>query len=144
MQLVGPPEQEWIQTIESRGVKVVEPLSSYGLFVYGIKEDIDALNQLDFVKWTGPFKPAYRIDDELKDMRGKIRYVNVGIYPASSVDGVRQELKEIGAEIVDEWDQSGRHRESYRVLIIEVWRRRLRKNRASARRSLVGISRQRT
>lgn len=125
VQLVGPPEPEWIGQIESRGIDVVEPISSYSLFVHGQKSDVERLNDLEFVSWTGPFKPAYRIDPSLEQMKGTIRFVNIGVYPASAAKEVKRDLQEIGAEIVDEWDHSGQYKEGYRVLIVEVWRRRL-------------------
>ena len=120
VQLAGPPTEEWTRQIEEQGVRVVEPVSAYGLFVYGSPQAVSALRDLAFVTWVGPFKPAYRVAPNLLDASGKIRYVNVGIYPEAAVGSVRDEILRLGGVVVDDWERGGNHRPGYRTLVIEI------------------------
>ncbi len=120
VQLIAPPNEEWIRTIEAQGVDVVEPISRYGLFVIGSPDTVRNLESLPFVAWTGPFKPEYRIAGNLKELQGRIQYVNVGVYPESAVPEVRRGIEAAGGTIVDEWGQEGSYRPGYRCLIVEV------------------------
>jgi subtilisin family serine protease len=125
VQLVGPREEDWIKTIEARGVDVVEPVSAYGLFVVGSPEKVEGLKSLPFVAWVGPFKPAYRIAPNLWGLRGTIQYVNVGVYPDTETSQVRRGIEKAKGVVVNEWDQEGSYRDRYRILIVEVEAKRL-------------------
>lgn len=120
VQLIGPPTEEWTRQIEERGVQVVEPVSRYGLFVYGSPELVSGLRDLPFVSWVGPLKPAYRFAPNLSEVSGRVRYVNVGIYPESAVNTVRAAIEELDGVIVDDWESDGNHRPGYRTLITEI------------------------
>jgi hypothetical protein len=108
VQLSGPPTEEWVHIIEARGVDVVEAVSAYGLFVVGDPAAVAALDDLDFVVWTGVFEPAYRVASALLEMSGRIRYVNIGVYPESDVPAVRTAIEAAGGRVADEWGQEGR------------------------------------
>ncbi len=120
VQLQGPPNAEWNEILEEHGVDVVEPVGSYGLFVTGTPEAVQALHTLPFVAWTGPFKPAYRIHPNLADVKERIRFVNIGVYPESEVEIVRQALLDTGAEIVREAAPNAGYQGEYHVFIAEM------------------------
>lgn len=61
VQLAGPPNEEWKQAIEAQGVRVVEKVSRYALYVEGTPADVKSLEKLPFVVWTGALKPAYKL-----------------------------------------------------------------------------------
>ncbi|MCA1591076.1 MAG: S8 family serine peptidase [Acidobacteria bacterium] len=125
VQLAAPPTEEWIRQIEERGVRVVEPVSSYGLFVAGSPEAVETLRGLDFVTWVGPLKPAYRIAPNLVDKTGRIRYVNVGVYPAEAAGRVREQIGRLEGEVVNGWTEGESHRPGYCSLIAEIDSRNL-------------------
>lgn len=120
VQLAAPPNEEWIRTIEEQGVDVVEPVSGYGLFVVGSPERVQNLKNLQFVEWVGAFKPAYRIAPNLKGLKGKLKYVNIGIYPPTEIDDVRKMIQKLGATIIDEWSREGSYKDVYRTLVVEI------------------------
>lgn len=120
VQLVAPPNEDWIRAIEEQGVDVVEPISAYGLFVVGRPEQVKNLKNLPFVEWVGLFKPAYRIASNLKGVKGKIQYVNIGVYPETEVDNVRKAIKKAGGIIINEWGREGSYKDVYRILIVEM------------------------
>ncbi len=103
VQLAGPPHLEWIDEIERRGVDVVEPLSGYGLFVFGADQDVTALRELPFVVWTGPLEPAYRISTTADDV--PLDHISVGIYPPEAVAEVRALAETAGAAVAAEGRQ---------------------------------------
>jgi hypothetical protein len=94
VQLNEPPTKDLTNAIEEKNVDVVEPISSYGLFVVGKPENINKLINLTFVAWVGSFLPAYRINNNLSNLKGNIRYVSIGIYPPSDAESVKQSIKQ--------------------------------------------------
>ncbi|MEN9612636.1 MAG: hypothetical protein RLZZ628_3450 [Bacteroidota bacterium] len=102
IQLIAPPSELWIQEIEALGVDVVESISSYGLFVLGSPEKVEQLKKLPFVAWVGPFKPAYRMDAALANLKGMIQSVNVGVYPQSEAKNVASILSQLGTGSVNQ------------------------------------------
>lgn len=120
VQLIAPPEPQWVAAIEGRAVKVVEQVGSYGLFVAGGPDDVDALGQLPFVAWTGRFKPAYRIHPELLEMEGTIRFVSLSVFPPERADGVEAAAEAAGARIEQRWDASSMSANDYAIVIVEA------------------------
>jgi hypothetical protein len=102
VQLAGPPTDEWLQALASQGVDVVEPISGYGLFVYAPGDAVRALRQLPFVVWTGPFKPAYRIQASAET---EANYLFIGVYPSSEVASVRDGVTAANGTILEEGRQ---------------------------------------
>ena len=120
VQLVAPPTEEWVKAIEERGVDVVEPVSAYGLFVVGRPEQVNALRELSFVSWTGPFEPAYRISPELRTMKGHIQYVKVTAYPASAVAAVQAAVEAGNGVVVNQQEGQASYRDILVTLLIEI------------------------
>ena len=120
VQLIAPPTEAWTRAIEGRGLEVVEPISAYGLFVVGAPEDVEGLKELDFVAWVGPFKPAYRLHENLSTLTGRIRYVRVNVYPPSELDAVRAALARARATIVAEAGPTEGYAGDYATLLCEV------------------------
>jgi hypothetical protein len=120
VQLIAPPNEDWIRAIEDRGIDVVEPISAYGLFVVGSPEQVKKLTNLPFVEWVGTFKPAYRIAPNLQGLKGKLQYINIGVYPATAVNDVRKAIETAGGSIVSQEEQSSVYSNSYGVLLVEM------------------------
>ena len=99
VQLAAPPTAEWVEAIEARDVDVVEPISSYGLFVVGEPAAVAGLGELPFVAWTGPFLPEYRVDRSARGLRGRVP-VSILVYPDSAGGGVAAAVRAAGGEIV--------------------------------------------
>ena len=113
VQLAGPVSEEWVREIEARGVDVVEPISIYGLFVYGSSQEVQALRSLPFVVWTGPLKPAYRIQ-AVADVATE--YLLVGVYPSTEAGPVRAAIAAGGGTILDETTQPATYGGEYAIL----------------------------
>jgi subtilisin family serine protease len=121
IQLKEPPTQDLIRAIEDRGVDVVEPISSYGLFVVGKPENVYKLkDNLTFVEWVGPFLPAYRINNNLLGLKGNIKYVSIGIYPPSDADTVKQTILRFHGKIMTETSPIEGYQGEYFKIIAEI------------------------
>jgi subtilisin family serine protease len=120
VQLAAPPTAEWVASIQALGVEVVEPISAYGLFVVGTPDQVARLRALPFVEWVAPFKPAYRLAPGLGERTGKLRYLNVGVYPASEADAVRAALIKAGATLIGESEQPSPYGASFYSFVVEL------------------------
>jgi subtilisin family serine protease len=119
VQLVAPPTEEWIQAIETNGVDVVEPISSYGLFVVGEADQVAALNSFPFVAWTGPFLPAYRVAPSARGREGR-GPTRLTVYPASEVAGVTGALSGMDAVVLGESETPAPYGSTFAVITAEV------------------------
>jgi len=121
VQLKEPPTGDLIRAIEDNGVDVVESISSYGLFVVGKPENVYKLkDNLTFVDWVGPFLPAYRINNNLIGLEGKIKYVSIGIYPPSNADSVKQTVVQLNGIIISEAHPTEGYQGEYFKIIAEL------------------------
>ncbi len=121
VQLVGPPDERWNQAIEDAGVEVVEPISSYGLFVVGDEAAVRELrDRFDFVAWVGRFPPEDRVHPNLKRAEGRVRFASIGIYPTERLAETRVRIEQLGGRVVRDYPPAGSYHAEYHVLITEV------------------------
>ncbi len=121
VQLAGPPDERWSQAIEEAGLEVVEPISSYGLFVVGDEAAVRELpNRFDFVVWVGRFPPECRLHQNLEGAEGRIRYASIGIYPTDRLEETRARIEQLGGQVVRDYPPAGSYRAEYHVLVAEV------------------------
>lgn len=101
IQLISFPDIEWIKLLEDIGIRVVEPIGRYGLFVVSQSDFINELkNKFNFIAWTGLFQPAYRLAKNLKELEGEIRFLSVGAYPPSEGAAVESHINTLGGSVV--------------------------------------------
>jgi len=98
----GPTNPEWTRSLEQMGVEVVEPLSPTSVFVVGSADAVQAIDQPPFVRWTGPFRPAYRVQSGLMEREGLIKYVRIGVYPADAAPTVVEAVENMNGHVVRE------------------------------------------
>jgi hypothetical protein len=84
------PTPDWINEIEKKSVKVLETLSQNFLLVVGNPQDVERLRSFNFVDDTFPFQPAYRINKNLRGIKGNIRYLRIDLYPAAEIELVKK------------------------------------------------------
>lgn len=120
VKLLTRPTAQWINEIEKKDVKVLETLSQNFLLVVGNPQDVDKLKDFNFVEDTFPFQPAYRINKNLGEIKGNIRYLRIDLYPPSEIEFVKKVVRELGGDIIEGGiPPEGRPRE-YAKLIVEV------------------------
>jgi subtilisin family serine protease len=120
VKLLTRPTAQWINEIEKKGVKVFETLSQNFLFVVGNPQDVVKLKDFNFVEDTFPFQPAYRINKNLREIKGNIRYLRIDLYPSTEIESVKKTVGELGGNMIEGGiPAEGRPRE-YAKLIVEV------------------------
>jgi hypothetical protein len=119
VQCQGPINSEWIEEIKKAGVEVVEAISNYALFVYGSPNEVNNLAKLSFVSWIGPFMPAYRIDRNLEEMDGIIKFIGVDVYPYTSIDSVKSSIIQWGGKIFSEYVPVNQNQTKNARLLVE-------------------------
>lgn len=72
VQCAGPILASWPEIIEQSGARLIAYLPDFAYIVRAPVSALDALRQLDFVRWVGPMLPAYKIEPELLGKRGEV------------------------------------------------------------------------
>lgn len=99
VQLNAQPRSDWIDQIEQQGITVVEPISRYGLYLYGDAATVRRMpEQLPFVAWSGLFHPGFRLASGLL-LRPDIGLLDVTIYPVEAAEEVTRVIQQWGGVI---------------------------------------------
>lgn len=116
VQLKGPVKGEWLDQLQERSVEFVQPHPPYGYIVSMVPEQAAAVEAFDFVRWVGPYHPAFKIGSSLKEVMehpfptwvhiddGKIENVDIKIYKGDEVgeslaDTVKA-IEALGGELI--------------------------------------------
>ena len=78
IQMTGPTQSEWFPSLESSGMTILRYIPDFTYLVYQEEEEEEEEdvvqsdpedpavdNVPEFIRWTGPYHPAYKIDPEL-------------------------------------------------------------------------------
>ncbi len=118
--LAAPPCAEWVGRIEAQGVEVAEPVGRCGLFVHAAPGDAARLRALEFVRWTRPFEPAWRVGGELRERTGRVRYLQVTVYPADRAGDVAAAIGRAGGTVALRWGRGSTHRDGFACMVAEL------------------------
>jgi Mg-chelatase subunit ChlD len=108
VQLVGPVQESWLGVLATRGIRIVEPVGPHAYYVRGDADSVRELNALPFVAWTGPLRPAYKVNPVLLGSTpesdsavelGPIEAIDIGVLVDGDVDGVAQLVAELGGTV---------------------------------------------
>jgi subtilisin family serine protease/Mg-chelatase subunit ChlD len=108
VQLVGPVQESWLAVLADRGIRVVEPVGPYAYFVRADADTVKALEALPFVEWTGPLRPAYKVnpvllgstpEEEPTMELGPIEALDIGILADGDVDAIAALVTELGGTV---------------------------------------------
>lgn len=114
------PTAEWVNEIGKKNVKVLETLSQNFLLVVADPQNVNKLRDFNFVEDIIPFEPAYRINKNLSEIKGIIKYLRIDFYPPSEIDALKKVISDLGGNVIEGGTPpEGRPRE-YAKLIVEV------------------------
>ncbi|MBS3816927.1 MAG: S8 family serine peptidase [Candidatus Thermoplasmatota archaeon] len=65
--MIGPVHPEWRNTLEEKGVEIINSIPNYAYEVSMTPEEAEEVESLDFVDWTGIYHPAYKLHQRLED-----------------------------------------------------------------------------
>lgn len=98
VQLSGPIEDSWIDGLAALGVELLDYVPDFAFLARMAPEVATSALKLDFVRWVGPYHPAYRISPRLKG-RAKPAEVTVLLFAGESADSVRAEISSAGGAV---------------------------------------------
>jgi hypothetical protein len=95
IQLIGPIKQSWRYQIQSLGAKILDYVPNFAFIVKMNDWARNQVQNLNFVKWTGIYQPAYKISPNLNEMSGIIN-VNILIFKGESSFETAKEIESLG------------------------------------------------
>ncbi|HMJ88297.1 MAG TPA: S8 family serine peptidase, partial [Candidatus Acidoferrum sp.] len=103
IQFTGAPRSEWLQQLRALGVSMVQyvPDNAFVARASGVR--VKDLQQLQFVRWTGPFKPEHKLHGKVASQKQGLGEVEVSILlaqdsTAQQLGAARGLLKRIGSQ----------------------------------------------
>ncbi len=100
LQLVAPVRDEWISQLEAAGIELLQYYPHNSYLVWAEPNALGELQALPFVRWQGPFHPAYKINSNLGGRTGTIQNLDVMFYNNGSVADVLEELEKFGGVVL--------------------------------------------
>lgn len=101
VQLWGPATDSWVAAIEQTGLKVLQYYPHNTYLTWGTLAQAEAAAMLNFVRWQGALHPAYKANNSLSGLTGKISNVDVMFYNNGDVDATLKALTVLGATVLN-------------------------------------------
>jgi hypothetical protein len=111
VQLYGPPKDEWFENLEARGVESLGYYASEAHRMRMTPRQASGIEGLEFIRWVGPYHPAYRVSPHLWEYAGTIESemienVSMMIYDdgqaGGTVDRTIREIEALGGKLIDQ------------------------------------------
>lgn len=109
VQFVGPVKSEWGESVRELGGNIGDYVPDNAFLVRMTPGVKDQVSQLDFVRWVGPYQPAYKISPPtLRNAEIKIEAykptsmgnIRVVVHKTDDMAAVRQEVERLGGTII--------------------------------------------
>ncbi|MEO0122639.1 MAG: S8 family serine peptidase [candidate division WOR-3 bacterium] len=100
IQVDGPVYSHYLDQIKELGINVVGYIPNYALISYATEEQIALANLKPFVRWTGIFQPAYKLQKEVMEGRGTAR-VTIQLFPDENTNSIASIIQSLGFDVVE-------------------------------------------
>lgn len=101
VQLAGPTKDDWLSALGNAGLRPLQYYAHNTYLVWGSAAQTEALAQLPFVRWVGPFQPAYKLNPALSQFaEGRIENVAITFYNDGALKATLQALASLGGVYV--------------------------------------------
>lgn len=100
IQVDGPVYSHYLDQIKELGIDVVGYIPNYALISYATEEQISLANLKSFVKWTGIFQPAYKLQREVMEGEGIAR-VTIQLFPNENTNSISNLIQSLGFDVVE-------------------------------------------
>ncbi|MBK9091802.1 MAG: S8 family serine peptidase [Anaerolineae bacterium] len=100
VQFAGPIQDAWLADLAAAGLKPLQYYPSNTYLVWGTATQAEAAATQPFVRWQGAFHPAYKLNADLHNRRGRIENVDVMFYNDGQPDQTLAALAKFGAQLV--------------------------------------------
>ncbi len=98
VQLFGPTRAEWLDGLRRNGLQIVQYIHPFTYVVWGEAQAVARAAMADFVRWTGPFAPAYRVLPKWRNLPDEPVPVRVLLVRAADTDAAVRRLEALGAK----------------------------------------------
>ncbi len=100
IQLKGPILKEWKDELQSRGLIIYAYWPNYAYLVKMSEEQLLTTKSLPFVRWVGIFQPAYKINKELLNTRGR-GIMSIQLFADADLSQILKKIENTGARVLD-------------------------------------------
>ncbi len=101
VQMVGPTRAEWLENLETLGLRVVQYIHPFTYVVWGRPSDLDSARAAAGIRWTGAFDPAFRVLPRWRDLGPEVIQVRALVFRGADVDAVVGAVEAIGGHTRD-------------------------------------------
>lgn len=98
VQLIGPTRAEWLDGLRRSGLQIVQYVAPFTYIVWGEAQAVERAAAADFVRWTGPFAPAYRVLPKWRNLPDEPVQVRVLLVRAADTDAAIYRLATLGGK----------------------------------------------
>jgi hypothetical protein len=99
VQYAGPPKGEWLAGLRAGGLGVVQYVHPFTYIVAADAADLPAARAGEFVRWTGPFHPAYRVLPQWRNLPDQPVDARILLVRDLDSRAAVAELERLGAKI---------------------------------------------
>jgi hypothetical protein len=99
LQVKGPVYSDWLTDLKALGIDVIVYIPNYSFVVYADPDQINRARTKGFVKWTGIYQPAYKLEKELLNARGTAR-IAIQLFPRGNIEAVRRTIESHGYQVI--------------------------------------------
>ncbi len=100
VQFAGPIQDAWLADLAATGLKPLQYYPSNTYLVWGTAAQAQTAAASGAVRWQGAFHPAYKLNADLHNRRGRIENVDVMFYNDGQPDQTLAALAKFGAQLV--------------------------------------------
>ena len=102
VQMFGPTQVTWLPALEQSGLEIVQYIHPFTYVVWGDSSALKRASALNFVRWTGPFAPAYRVLPPWRALEATPLAVQALVYRGAGRASVLSDLAALGAQLQEE------------------------------------------
>ena len=100
IQFIAPVRQEWQTALGDLGIKLLQYYPHQTYLVWVSPSQSESIGSLPFVRWSGAFHPAYKINDNLNARSGPIKNIDVMFFSDGKTNVTLDEVRRLGGRIV--------------------------------------------
>lgn len=101
VQFAGPIKDEWLSQLTNAGLRPLQYYAHNAYLVWGSVNQTEAFAQQAFVRWVGPFQPAYKLNPTLNQFTaGRIENLAITFYNDGALEAAFQSLARLGGHYV--------------------------------------------
>jgi subtilisin family serine protease len=101
VQLASPTRTVWLDTLAGLGLQVVQYIHPFTYVVWGGAAAIEQATTAGFVRWTGPFAPAYRVLPQWRTLPEQEIRASVLMVRAAGTDETLRSIEAMGGQLAD-------------------------------------------